>query len=375
MDFQNSSISVLVVDDNQMNIDLLVNMLVRYDYEVHTAMRGNTAIEIAQREIPNIILLDITMPGMNGYETCRAIKKIEALAEIPIIFISALDDTNDIIEGFEAGAVDYITKPFKYREVIARLQTQLTLAEQKREIEMLRAREQQSYESMDKLRAQFIGSATHDLKNPLFVISGYADILEMTPLIQEDEQVLGFVNSIQRGVTKMSDLVHDILDLLQLETQVTLEKMPVDFATFIKQIGNDMDFRASEKNISLTIFPPSENATIYVDAKRIGRVLENLVSNAIKYTPEDGHVEIVGKVGFSSVIIEVIDDGLGIPKDALPTLFQPFQRVTSEEHMAQEGTGLGLSIVKTLVEQHNGTIEVDTKLGEGSCFKVTLPMQ
>ena len=368
-------ISVLVVDDNEMNIDLLINMLERYDYDVYTATRGDEALKIAHEVIPDIVLLDITMPGMSGYDVCRTMKQTEILAEIPVIFISALDETESIVEGFEAGAVDYITKPFKYREVIARVQTQLTLARQQREIQALHQHEKERYESMDELRAQFIGSATHDLKNPLFVISGYADMLELSPKIQEDESTLSFVHSIQRGVIKMRDLVHDILDLLQLETEVTLEKVPVDFTKFIKHVSKDMHIYAKEKNINLVIYPPDEDTIIHVDPQRLMRAVENLVSNAIKYTPEGGQVEVVGKVGYSSVVIDVVDNGLGIPQDALPTLFQPFQRVNTEEHMQQDGTGLGLSIVKTLVEQHQGTIEVDTKLGEGSCFKIVLPIQ
>ncbi|GAB5490902.1 MAG: hybrid sensor histidine kinase/response regulator [Phototrophicaceae bacterium] len=374
MEFQDHPASVLVVDDNEMNIELLENILDRYNYHVYTATRGSTALEIAQEHLPDIVLLDINMPGMNGYEVCRAIKENARTTEIPVIFISALEETDDIVRGFDAGAVDYITKPFKYREVIARIQTQMTLAQQKREIQALRQHEKQLYQNMDDLRSQFIGSATHDLKNPLFVISGYADILEANPIIKADEQVLGFVHSIQNGVNKMRNLVHDILELLQLETEVTLEKMPVEFTKFVAYIGNDLRLKAQEKNITLDVYPPDEDAIIYVDPQRISRVFDNLVSNAIKYTANGGRVEVIGKVGYSTVVVEVIDNGLGIPEEALATLFQPFKRVNTEEHMRQEGTGLGLSIVKTLLEQHDGTIELDTKLGEGSCFRVTLPM-
>ena len=375
MEFQDRLTSVLVVDDNEMNIELLVNMLERYRYEVHSATRGRLALEIAQEYSLDIILLDINMPGMNGYDVCKALKENSLTADIPVIFISALEETNDIVKGFDVGAVDYITKPFKYREVIARIQTQVTLAQQKREIEALRQHDKQLYQNMDALRLQFIGSATHDLKNPLFMISGYADILESSPAIREDEEVLDFVHSIQRGVTKMSNLVHDILDLLQLETQVTLEKRPIAFMKLIAYIGNDMRLKAQEKNITLNVYPPDEEVTIYIDPQRIMRVFDNLISNAIKYTHNGGQIEVISKVDYSTVVIEVIDNGLGIPKESVATLFQPFKRVNTEEHMQQEGTGLGLSIVKTLLEQHGGTIEVDTQLGEGSCFRVTLPMQ
>lgn len=367
-------ISILVVDDNEMNVDLLVNILERYHFTIYTAMRGQEALELVENHLPEIVLLDINMPGMSGYDVCRQMKSKEASRDIPVIFISALDDMDNVLEGFEAGGVDYITKPFKYREVIARVQTQVLLSRQKRQIEKMREREHQHYESMDKLRRQFIGSATHDLKNPLFVISGYADMLEMSSKIDEDEQLLGFVHSIQRGVDKMSGLVHDILDLLQLETEVTLMKKAVDFQTFLQHSTNDLLIRASEKNIKLTVHPPDEKIEIQIDVQRMGRVMDNLVTNAIKYTPAGGEVDVVGKVGYQIVVIDVIDTGLGIPSDIVPKIFEPFERVNTEEHMAQEGTGLGLSIVRTLVEQHGGSVQVESELGQGSRFSVTLPI-
>src|SRR5690606_33996177 len=131
-----------------------------------------------------------------------------------------------------------------------------------------------------KLRRQFIGSATHDLKNPLFVISGYSDMLEMSPEVSGNEQLMSFVESIQRGVDKMSELVHDILDLLQLETEVTLNKTPIDFALLLEHSTKDMHLRASEKKQKLTVHPPDKKIDVSVDFQRMIRVLENLISNA-----------------------------------------------------------------------------------------------
>lgn len=365
--------SVLVVDDNEMNVDLLVNMLERQNYRIYTAKRGDAALEIVKEKLPDIVLLDINMPHMSGYEVCTIIKDNPETADIPVIFISALGDTVSLLKGFEVGGVDYITKPFKFREVLARVDTQLTLAYQKKQIENMRRREKQQFERMDKLRTQFIGSATHDLKNPLFVISGYADMLEMTPEIAEDAQILGFVNSIQRGVERMSGLVYDMLDLLQLETEVTLEKMPINLREFLDETTHDMAFRAQNKDIVLDVHHADDDAKVHIDYSRMRRVLDNVVSNAIKYTPQGGTVDVVTHVEDDAVIIEIIDSGLGIPEENLEQIFQPFERVQSEDHMQQEGTGLGLSIVKTLVEQHHGIIEVESELGKGSCFRIILP--
>ena len=319
--------TILVVDDNEMNVELLSNMLERYHYRVVTSLSGLETLRLVKEERPELILLDINMPQMSGYEVCRRIKAEPESADIPVIFISALDDTENIVQGFDAGGVDYILKPFKFREVLARVETQLTLYRQKLKIDELRQRERQQFETMDDLRQQFIGSATHDLKNPLFVVSGYTDMLEMLPIIKENEQAKNFLVSIRRGINKMNTLVRDMLDLLQLEAAGEIEKKPIDFAEFLNESVQDMRRRAEDKKLNFVVYPPDEAATIHIDEQRMGRVMDNLVSNAIKYTPEGGSVEIIGKVGHTSVVIEVLDTCLGIPAESLPTLFQPFLRV------------------------------------------------
>lgn len=372
---ESTNASVLVVDDNEMNVDLLDAILERENYQVYRALSGEAAIKMLPDVMPELILLDISMPTMSGFEVCKWLKAQDAYKDIPVIFISALNDIEHIVQGFDVGGVDYINKPFKSREVLARVSAQITLSRQREEIEVLRQRERQQFERMDALRSQFISSATHDLKNPLFVISGYTDMLEMTPEIASDKRTKGFVDAIQRGVTKMTDLVHDMLDLLQLETEVTLNKTREDVNTLLRYVIRDMKLRASDKSVTIVFHPAENDILVSVDTKRMIRVFENLLSNAIKYTEAGGQVDVYVLDAGDSVAIDVEDTGLGIPENMLDSLFQPFQRVNSEEHMAQEGTGLGLSIVKTLVEQHGGTISVSSVLGEGSRFRVTLPVE
>lgn len=366
--------TILVVDDNEMNVELLASMLQRSNFRPLLAMSGKEALEIVEKTLPEVILLDINMPEISGYDVCRQLKANEATAEIPVIFISALDELENIIEGFDVGGVDYITKPFRFREVLARVTNHLIAYRHKREIAEMRLRERQQYKKMDDLRKQFIGSATHDLKNPLFIISGYTDMLETIDTVTDNEDARYYIDNIRRGVNKMNTLVADILELLQLETEVNLEKKDVALTDFLVTTAEDMRIRAEAKQHNYTIYPPDEEITVLIDPTRFARVLENLISNAIKYTPENGEIYVQAKVGFKTVEIEVIDTGLGIPEDVLPNLFNPFARVSSDAHMQQEGTGLGLSIVKTLVEQHQGTVEVESELGKGSTFRVILPI-
>jgi two-component system sensor histidine kinase/response regulator len=364
---------ILIVDDNEMNRDLLVGVLDRDEYQSLTAADGKSALQIVQEQKVDLILLDINMPYMDGYEVCERLKANPQTRNIPVIFISALGETDNIVRGFDAGGGDYITKPFKYREVLARVEGQLTLYHQKRQIEEMIERERHQHKVLDELRKQFIGSATHDLKNPIFIISGYVDMMERVPAIVENERAQVYINAIRRGVDKMNDLVRDMLDLLQLEHGAELEKAQYVFAIFVRECVQDMVMRANEKDIDFSVVVPDDKATIVLDPKRMSRVLDNLVSNAIKYTPEGGKVRVIATFEADKAVIEVKDTGLGIPQEVLPKLFDPFQRVETEEHMAQEGTGLGLSIVKAIVEQHGGMIQVSSELGRGSTFRIELP--
>jgi two-component system, sensor histidine kinase and response regulator len=364
---------ILVVDDNEMNRDLLVGVLDRAEYQSITASDGATALNIVHEQKIDLVLLDINMPRMDGYEVCQRLKADVRTKDIPVVFISALGETDNIVKGFDVGGGDYITKPFKYREVLARVEGQLTLYHQKRQIEEMIERERHQHRVLDEMRRQFIGSATHDLKNPIAIIAGYVEMLERLPVVTDNERARVYMGAIRRGAVKMNDLVRDMLDLLQLEHGIEFEKVDYVFSAFVRESVQDMLMRANDKEIDFSVVVPDEKTTVLLDPKRMSRVLDNLVSNAIKYTPEGGTVRVVGLLEPNVAAIEVRDNGLGIPEEMLPKLFEPFQRVDTEEHMAQEGTGLGLSIVKAIVEQHGGTIQVWSELGRGSTFRVELP--
>jgi two-component system, sensor histidine kinase and response regulator len=369
--------SILVVDDNTLNADLLVTALAQHGFKVRSAHNARLALQMVEEEAPDAFLLDVNMPELDGYELCRQLKAREDTAEIPVIFISALDRTDNIIKGFDVGAVDYIPKPFKFREVFARVSSHVTLLRQKREIEMRRQRDIQQFEVIDRLRQQFIGSAAHDLKNPLFVISGYTEVLESIlsemPEHPEDERIELCTDAIKRGVTKMSSLIQDMLDLLQLEAGISLDLGEDTLFGFLKNALQDAQYRAARKQQVFELNLPQEDLPFVADLRRMNRVLENLLSNAFKYTPEGGTVSVNAAYDWHNIYIEVVDTGLGIPAAQLADIFLPFVRINTIEHMQQEGTGLGLSIVHRIIEQHKGTIYVESELGKGSAFRITLP--
>lgn len=366
--------SILIVDDTPANIELLSRLLHNAGHRLRTAASGQAALDEALTDPPDLILLDIAMPGMNGFQVCECLKADERTRHIPIIFISSSGDIEAIVRAFEVGGVDYITKPFNTREVLARVSSHLMMVKQRQEIEALHEQDRQQFEAIHRMKNEFIGTATHDLKNPLFLILGYVSLMESEETIATHPLGIQIIEGIRQGVEKMSNLVADMLDLMQLETGRQLERCSVLLSEFLQESIKGFDMLAAQKDITLSLLLPRQDVLLSIDAKWMRRVMDNLISNAIKYTLPGGQIEVSGQVNSHYALLNVADTGLGIPEDALSHLFETFYRVNSPQHMEQAGTGLGLSIVRAIVEQHGGTIQVESEPGKGSLFSVALPI-
>lgn len=368
-------VTVLMVDDNPANIKLLADMLTSRGYNVEQATNGTEALTLAHDKLPDIILLDIFMPGMDGYTVCRKLKADPKTQDIPVIFISALTDVDDIVRGFDVGGSDYITKPFRFKEVLARIANLLTLVYQRRQIEALREQDRQHFESLNRMQNEFLRMATHDLRNPLNVILGYLRVLDRVEVSESAKPLLDEARqNIQLSVEKMRTLVTDILDLAQIETGQGLHLSLTSINAILEKSLQGLRLVAQEKDITLQYDPPGEDLALMVDENRMSRVIDNLVSNAIKYTPKGGKVTISAQKQNGTVQINVSDTGLGIPESDLAHVFEAFYRIEHGAYQREEGSGLGLSIVKSIVEQHDGTIDVTSEVGEGSTFRVRLPI-
>lgn len=365
---------ILVVDDNQANLRLLTDVLSSRNYRVHEALNGPEALRIAQSALPDLVLLDISMPGMDGFEVCTRLKADVSTRDIPVIFISALSDIDDVVRGFEVGGVDYITKPFKFREVLARIASQLTLVRQRQEIEALRHQDRQTFESLNRMKNEFIRMATHDLRNPLNVILGYRSVLQRLTVAEEHRALMDeALQAIDDNVEKMRKLVTDMLDLAQMETSWQFKPAPVSLAGLLEKAVGNFHLIAEQKGITLALAPPTGDTTVIVDASAITRVVDNLIVNALKYTPPGERIAVRAKLRGQHAIIQVGDTGIGIPPEDVPHVFDAFYRVKRPDVPDVEGTGLGLSIVKAIVERHGGHVDVRSKVGTGSVFSVILP--
>lgn len=366
---------ILIVDDTLANLDLLLAMLTNHGYKVRAAINGNMALKSVFSAAPELILLDINMPDIDGFEVCRQLKSDARTREIPIIFISASDQMDDKVRAFEIGGVDYVTKPFQVEEVLARVGSQLALYQHKRELEVFRQREIDYLRELSAMKDEFVQTVSHDLKNPLSVIMGYADLLCTEETIKQEPEILSYVTAIRRRSDEMYELISNLLDLARIEAGMGLSTAPMRLNEFLDEQVESIRPLAEGKHLTFVYSALPSNITLIADAMRLGQVVRNLLSNAIKYTPEGKRVELSHTIQTARILLQVKDTGLGIPRQDLPNIFQKFYRVNTPEHNTSKGTGLGLSIAKAIIEQHQGSIWVESELGKGSTFSIELPFE
>jgi two-component system, sensor histidine kinase and response regulator len=371
---QNRNSVVLVVDDNPSAVEMMRHILDNSGFGVLTATSGEEAIVQAKENHPDIILMDVMMPGMTGLEACEQLKSMESTCDIPVIFATALSETVDKVKGFEIGAVDYITKPLRAEEVVARITTHITVHRQRLEIEQLHKHEREYFEKITQMKDEIVRTASHDLKNPLSAISTSIYLLRRHGRI-DDDAGKEYLDNIQYSSEQMRQLIVDLLDLAQIETTLAFSNTDVPLIEFLEESFASFKQQAMMKQIEMQFTAPESDITVNFDPVRMRQVTQNLLSNAIKYTPNGGKVELATEVREKVVIIQVIDNGLGIPDDNIPFLFDQFYRVhRKDEHHSVDGTGLGLSIAKSIVEKYNGELWVESELGVGSTFIVALPL-
>jgi signal transduction histidine kinase len=366
-----SSGTILVVDDTAQNRALLHSMLTRRGYTVLQAEDGLSALALLEHQSPDLVLLDIHMPHLDGFETCQRIKAAPHMRDIPIIFISASDGQLDKVRAFSVGAIDYLTKPIQMQEVLARVNTHISLYRQQRELEALRAAQIDQLRAVDEVKNRFIRAVSHDLKNPLGLILSAADMLRETGLSEEQAQL---VTVIERKANFMLAIISDLLDLARLTAGTPPNYAPTSLRTLIQESLVGYDLQAESKQLSFSVSLPQEDALVEVERHAICRMIGNLVSNAIKYTSKGG-VDVRVETAPETFSITVRDSGLGIPEEELPHIFDKFYRIPLPAYRKEDGTGLGLAIVKAIVEQHQGNIQIETAVGAGSTFRVTLPRQ
>lgn len=369
--------AVLIVDDTHQNVQVLSQMLRDAGYKVFAAFNGEDALKLMFKRKPDLVLLDVMMPGMNGFEVCQKIKSDPEIAHLPVIFLSALNDIEAKIKAFEAGGVDYVTKPFQQQEVLARISLHLRLhdLELERERNIAELREKQLHlERLNKEKDDVLAIISHDMRNPLGGIIGVSNLLR-TEAVTDPEEVEEMLMLIESSAERLLGLVNDLLDIAVIEANIVrLERSPVEITGLVHDIVHLHSPAAKNKGVNLVTNFPNEKIIVNLDASKIGQVVGNLLSNAIKFTPKEGTVSIGAKsVDEDTILIEVEDSGIGIPPEMMPRLFEKMGGHQRPGTDGEKGTGLGMPLVKRYVEVHNGTLDVSSKEGIGTRFVISLP--
>jgi two-component system, sensor histidine kinase and response regulator len=352
---------ILIVDDTPANLDVLSNVLTERGYKVRAAINGELALRAITKAPPDLILLDVQMPGLSGFEVCQRLKSDPRTQDIPVIFISVSDAVEEKVRAFEVGGIDYVTKPFQVREVLARVESQMRIQHQRRRIEMLNA-----------FKDELVGIVSHDLKNPIGVVLGYIDLIRDS-LAEGNSIDKEMLDRMHKATESMLHLVRDLLDNAQNEQKIPLRMTTVDLNTLVQDCVSMFEYQASQKPVELTAKFADGSVTVQADSRRLTQVINNLISNAIKYSPPNSSISVRTMYDKRGAVIEVADSGYGIPAADLPHIFERFYRVQSKKHLAAEGTGLGLPIAKLIVEEHGGTLTASSSENVGSVFTITLP--
>jgi signal transduction histidine kinase len=374
-----SSGDVLVVDDAPANLQLLFGMLRHHGYRVRPVPSGRLALDVAAVEPPDVVLLDVNMPEMDGYEVCRRFKETERLRHIPIIFVSALSEPFDKVQAFAAGGVDYVTKPFQLEEVRVRLETHLALCRARAELERKNAAlavANQRLRALEEMRNALSSAIVHDLKSPLSALIASNQYLlgvnGVDGITGEAREVLEEMSASGHGLHR---IVLNLLDISRLEdAHLTPRRTEGELGAIVEdaRAGTQLTTRMTGHVLDIDA---DATARVSVDPDLVTRVLENLLDNAVKYAPRGTTIRVVARGDATGgVTLRVEDRGKGVPEDQRERIFERYARL-DRDAMVQSRTsrGLGLAFCKLAVEAHGGRIWVEDHEGGGAVFCASIP--
>ncbi len=372
MSMEKKKAEILIVDDITENLRFLSSILLKNGYTVRAAINGPLAVSSAKASVPDLILLDIKMPGMDGYEVCRQLKQIPETQHIPVIFISALGELEDKVTALNVGGVDYITKPFQLEEVLARVDTHLHLRFLQKQMERLNIELSQQVMELnhrnDELDA-FAHTVAHDLKNPLSVLSMQVGLLE-----EQWKQLDGIhVEKMLRGMGRSIEKINSIIEGLLLLASVRKGKVrlkPVEIGTIIEEVQKRQEHLIQKYGARLVCPGKTEWPKIQGHPQWIEEVFANYISNGIKYGGSPPVLDLGFEIREQEFCFFVKDNGKGLSGEDIERIFKPFEQL---DHVRPRGHGLGLSVVQRIVRKLGGTVGVDSTVGSGSRFWFTLP--
>ncbi|MCU4162776.1 ATP-binding response regulator [Carboxylicivirga caseinilyticus] len=377
---------ILIVDDNPRNIQVLGNILKENQYLVEFATSGAGALEWIGVQCFDLILLDIVLPDMNGFQVCEKIRAKYDLDSLPVIFLSAHNDTNNVHYGFKIGAQDFITKPFNRGDLLMRVRTHILLKKNIDKLKYLNETLEQKVEERtralnlakeaaernDRLKTIFLQNLSHEIRTPLNGIFGFTQLLKLN--LEEKENYIHYIEMIEHSGEHMLSMINDLVILSKIESgqniDICIEE--VDLNEMLDEIILTFQPRIKDKGLKLFKRVKIPDGFMFeTDKEKIFQVFMNLINNAIKYTPS-GYIEIKICYFDSKIEFSVKDTGVGIPKNMHKVIFERFVQGKTYHNRPFEGSGVGLSISKALIEALGGEIWVESEPEKGAIFKFSL---
>jgi len=363
--------SVLIVDDIPENLQVLGNILLQKGLDVGFATNGEEALEAIEYSKPDIILLDIMMPGMSGITVCQKLKANPETKDIPVIFLTAKAQPEDIIKGFEVGAVDYVTKPFNSGELIARVSTQLELKKSRDLI----AKQNQELHELNATKDKFFSIIAHDLRGPFSGLLGLTDLLSQEGETMQTDEIIDLIKKIHQTLKNQYNLLENLLQWASIQTKrLNPQPIKVNLRRTTSDVINILQTNAEKKNITLVNDVLPEHFVL-ADKQMITSVIHNLITNAIKFSFPAGKVILASEdEAENKILLKVIDSGIGISDEIKEKLFKIDKHHSTLGTNNEKGSGLGLILCKEMVEKNGGKIWAErNKDANGSTFYVLLP--
>lgn len=366
-----SDYTILIVDDNQTNIILLQAILKRAKYNTVSATNGTDALRIMQEMHPDLVLLDIMMPEMDGYEVARRKDEIEDIQSIPFLFVTALSDTNSMVKGFKAGCSDFITKPFNTEEILIRIHHQIINVENRRIINS----KNEELKSLIRNRDKLYAVVAHDLRSPLGTIKSVLDILDENL----NSEIIGFeLYDLLHATTESADELFGLLENLLFWTRTQMGKLifqpkEIKITDAVTDAIKATSSMSNIHRIDISYSDNTDNATVLADKNMITTVIRNILVNAIKFSDEDSSIEIETKIVDNQLSCSITDHGCGMDDEVKQALQQQISITTTGKHQ-EEGTGLGLTLCREFIRAHNGNLSFESEMNVGTTFTFTIPL-
>lgn len=363
--------TILIVDDNPTNIGLLAEYLEEQGFTILVARDGESGLEKANYAQPDLILLDVMMTGISGFETCLQLKQNEKTKSIPVIFMTALNDLDHKVRGFAVGAVDYVTKPLQQEEVLARVTTHLRI--QALTSSLVAAN--QDLQQLNADKDKFLSIMAHDLRGPFLPLLGSAELLATRADKLSREKIADMSLSIHQAAQRVMDLLNNLLQWGRLQMgRAQVHPRRLDLPMMVQQNLNLVAANAQLKQITLDCHAPA-NIKVIADENMVHFILRNLLSNALKFTPPGGQVTVsVFPLTTAQGAVAVRDTGVGMSQQALQNLFKIDRHQSTLGTNQEAGTGLGLILCEEMIKRNQGEIWVESEPGAGTTVTISLPL-